>query len=117
MSLIVDFKARFPEFSSAAVDAAWPNLEKAWPCFYGFEYGSDDSIDEIIAQLIAHLFVVATSPATAPVQGIGSQSVGAISVSYLTPPATSQRQSFFGSTKYGQMFLMLTVARQGAFFV
>lgn len=117
MALIDDFKARFPEFAPASVDAAWPNLEKAWPCFYGFEYGVDDCIDEIIAQLIAHLFVVASSPITGPAQAIGSQSVGAISVSYLTPPAPSQRQTFFGSTKYGQTFLMLTVARQGAFFV
>jgi len=117
MPLIDDFKARFPALSAVAIDATWANLEKAWPRFYGFEYGSSEDIDEIILQLIAHLFVVASSPTSGPVMAKGGQSVGSVSVTWNTPPAASQRQSFFGSTQHGQMFLILTVARQGAFFV
>lgn len=116
MPLQDDFKARFPEFTGADVDTAWTNLAASWPCYYNFEYGVSSCIDEAIFQLIAHLFA-ATSDTSSPLRTVAGQSVGSISQTFSVASDTSDRASFFGSTKYGQMFLILTRARYGAVWV
>lgn len=118
MALIDDFKTRFPEFDTAAVDTAWPTLETLWPCLYGGTYGTgSDCTDQAILLLIAHLFYIEDSGETGPVQTAASQSVGSVSVTYSVNNAMSDRNTFFSSTKYGQQFLLITGKRHGAFFV
>ena len=117
MALMDDFIARFSEFDSAAVTTAWPALEAMWPCYYKFTYGSSNCVNEAIFQLIAHLFVVTSSESSAAKKVVSGQSVGSVSQSFAVVVPANGRKEFFGSTKYGQQFLVLTASRQGAFFV
>lgn len=118
MSLIDDFKTRFPGFDTAAVDAAWPGIEPAYLCYYGMEYDGEAGCNtEIILNLCAHLFVVQSGNGNAPVQAVSSKAVGSVSTSYQVGETSNQR-AFFMSSKYGQMFLQMTGARDsGGFFV
>lgn len=122
MALIDDFKARFPEFQSADVDAAWPGLEASWPCYYGTTYGTSSCEDQIILNLIAHLFIVnfnggSSAAGPAPAMVASSKSVGSVSVTKVVDSNMSDQQSFFNSTRYGQQFNMMTRHRHGACFV
>ena len=118
MALIDDFKTRFPEFDSAAVDTAWPALESLWPCLYGGQYGQGEACtDQAILLLIAHLFYIEDSGEQGPTLTAVSQSVGSVSVTNALSAATSDYRSFYGATKYGQQFLIITSKRQGAVFV
>ena len=116
MTIIEDFKARFPEFDEAKVDESLPALEDVWPCYWGGNY--DDCGKEIVLNLLAHLLVVQTSPGSGNPKYTQSKSVGNLSVSYGAEFApTSNRMSWFKTTKYGMQFWMLTRQRQGGFFV
>jgi hypothetical protein len=115
MALIDDFKARYPEFDTAVVDQYLPVLEDVWPCYYGQAYAACNK--EIVLNLVAHLLVIQSAPSTAPIKEESSRSVGSVSVSFESRAAGSNLSDFFGSTKYGQMYLMLTSTRRRAFFV
>ena len=115
MALIDDFKARFPEFDSDEVDAAWSGLEAYWPCFYGGAYGSNDCEDQKVLYLIAHLFTVNKLSGSAKTST--SDSVADVSSSWLVSANMSDQESFFSSTKYGQQFYMMIRNRFGAVFV
>jgi hypothetical protein len=115
MSLIDDFKARFPEFTPATVDTAWPGLEASWPIFYNSVYGSSPGENEKILNLIAHLFAVDQKKGAAILST--SKSVGSVSTTSSVDANTSNRESFFNSTKYGQRFFLMTQHRHGACFV
>ena len=117
MALIDDFKTRFPEFDTSAVDAAWAGLEASWPCLYGGQYDVSDCDDEIILNLIAHLFVIGQRTNSAPSLLSASKSVGSVSVSNYINQSMTNREAFFSSSKYGQQFTMMTQFRQGTTFV
>lgn len=112
MSLIDDFKNRFPQFDEAQVDSVFPSVEASYHCYYGAVYGVSDCDDQIILQLCAHLFSVETSVSNGPSMIVQSQSAGNVSESFATGDVTAMK-SFFGSTKYGQAFLMMTAKRRG----
>ena len=116
MSLIDDFKGRFPAFDTDLVDSYWDSIEGAYPCYYGGAYTGVSGCDtEIILNLCAHLFLVQSDASTGPARAEESKTIGSVSVSY---SSLSDRGSFFMSTKYGQLFLQLTSARAcGGFFV
>lgn len=107
MSFIDDFKARFPEFDTAKVDTAIPNIVPTLPCYYGAEYGSDVCDDQIILMLTAHLFTLETSTGIGSRKDTTSKSVGNVSVSYAAGRDSDLTQ-FFNTTKYGQQFLLMT---------
>lgn len=115
MALIDDFKARFPEFDTAVVDQYLPILEDVWPCYYGQAYTACNK--EIVLNLVAHLLVMQQAPGAGPVKEESRRSVGSVSVSYEARANTSNLSDFFGSTKYGQMYLLLTSTRRRAYFV
>ena len=115
MALIDDFKSRFPEFDTAVVDQYLPILEDVWPCYYGQEYAACNK--EIVLNLVAHLVVIESAPNAAPVKEESSRSVGSVSVSFEARASANNLSDFFGSTKYGQKYLLLTSTRRRAFFV
>lgn len=116
MAVIDDFKVRFPEFDESKVDITLPGLVDVYPAYWGGEY---DSITdkEIVLNLLAHLLVVQTLQGTGNPKSIQSRSVGSVSTSYEGYAATSERMAWFGTTKYGKQFLLLTGQRRGAVFV
>ena len=116
MALIDDFKARFPEFSTAVVDQFLPLLEPVWPCYYGGSY-DDDCDKEIILQMLAHLIVGESASSAAAVKDVASKSVGSVSVSYNSASSSSDTSLFWSTTKYGQRYLLLTNNNSGAYFV
>jgi hypothetical protein len=117
MSLIDDFKARFPEFDVDVVDQYIPILEGVYPCYYGGDY-SDLCDKEIILNLLGHLLVSETKAGTGNVKSTQSKSVGNVSISYSAGYAsTSERMAWFKTTRYGSRYLLLTRKRQGGVFV
>lgn len=106
MALIDDFAERFPEFSQAVVDQYIPILEDVWPCYYGRAYEGCNK--EIILNLIAHLVTMETSAGSSASRNVASKSVGSVSVSYEANRSNSELVDFFGATKYGQRFMLLT---------
>jgi len=116
MTLIDDFKTRFPGFSAIIVDQYIPILEGVYPCYYGGVY--DGCGVEIVLNLLAHLITVETQAGTASPKVVQSKSVGNVSLSYSPGHApTSERSAWLSSTKYGARYLWLTSRRQGGFFV
>lgn len=115
MAILDDFKARFPLLNETQVDAILPALIDSYDCFYGGPY--EDCGVEITLQLLAHLFVLDTTPGNSPSRLQSSKSVGSISVGYEASNPEGQNQSFFGTTKYGQRYLMLISPSMGGFFV
>lgn len=115
MALIDDFKKRFPEFDPEVVDQYFPALEEVWPCYYGRPYSKCNK--EIILNLIAHLMVIQINPGSSSIREQASRSVGSVSVSFTARTDTGGLSDFFGFTKYGQMYLMLTSTRRRAYFV
>jgi hypothetical protein len=106
VALIDDFKARFPEFATATVDAYLPILEPVWPCYYG---GSYDTCPEIVLQLVAHLLVGESAASQSAAHVVASKSVGSVSVSHAAISHTGGAGfDYFNTTKYGQRFWMLT---------
>lgn len=111
MALINDFKTRFPEIAGSVVDQYLPILEPVWPCYYGRPYEGCNK--EAILNLIAHLMTMETNPSSASARETASKSVGSVSVSYVASRSTSELADFFGFTKYGQRFLLLTSKFRG----
>lgn len=115
MAIIDDFKTRFPEFDSGLVDNRLPSLIEEYRCFYNFDY--DDCQKTAILYLLAHMMTGDSSSSSAASMGIGSKSVGSVSVSYQSGGSSTDRSIWLNSSKYGQRFLMLTANRIGARFV
>lgn len=113
--MIDDFKARFPEFSSAVVDQYLPPLMNAWQCYYGKPYTACNK--EIILNLLAHLLTLSRSKGASSVRQQSSRTVGSVSVGFEATASGSNLSDFFGATKYGQAFMFLTSTRRRAFFV
>jgi hypothetical protein len=109
MALIDDFKAKFPEIDTAAVDQYFPALEQTYHCYYG---GNVDvpCEKEAVLWLIAHLITLDSQGATtsAPTRNTSSRSVGSVSVSYETDTSGRRDAGWYNTTRYGQRFLMLT---------
>lgn len=115
MTIQCDFFARFPELNTPTVSSLMPSLLEAWPAYCGFTYDANNK--EMILNLIAHLAIVDTSTGTGASGAVQIRSVGSVSVSYATPANTSNLKVFFGSTKYGQRYLLLKSFKGGGRFV
>ncbi|QEO57566.1 DUF4054 domain-containing protein [Francisella marina] len=123
MSLIVDFKARFPEFNTTDVDNILPFLIDEYRLYYDADYGVGIARDDVIIRfLLAHLLsqeIAIASGNTGADRLESSRSVGDVSVSY-EPLANAMGRLFmsFPTTKYGQRFLDMINSYSGAgFFV
>lgn len=117
MALIDDFKARFPEFDTSTVDTYIPILEPIWPCYWGGQYTAPCG-QEIVLNLLAHMLTSEISAGAETLKTVNSKSVGNVSVSYSEGyAATSERNAWLKTTKYGMRYLLLTSRRQGAVFV
>lgn len=117
MAFVDDFKARFPEFDTARVDAVVPTLEGVYPCYTGWSYNSDCG-KEIILQLVAHLFVVEESSGSSNVKSTQSKSVGNVSITYTQGYQGGGKDwDFFSTTKYGKKYLLLISRNYGGVFV
>lgn len=114
MTVIADFKTRFPEFSTSQVDTYLPIQIELWPCFWGGDY--EDCGVEIVLNLLAHLLVQETTSGTGALKDENSKSVGNVSASY-NIETKSERALWFRSTKYGMKFLLLTMHDHGGSFV
>lgn len=109
MTIAADFAARFPGFDTAISDTYLPVVEPIYTEYFGGDY--DNAKDkEIILNLIAHLMLSESSSSTASSAVISSSSVDGLSFSYKTDSVKTQTDEFFGSTKYGKRFLLLTSA-------
>ena len=117
MTIMQDFKARFPEFDDAKVDEQLPGLIEVYQCYWGGVYDTNTCSKEIVLNLLAHLLVVQTQPGYERAKEAQSKSVGNVSVTYASYQSSSNRMSWFMATKYGMQFWMLTRSRQGGFFV
>ena len=116
MSLIDDFKTRFPEdFETADVDQYVPILEPILPAYYGADYDpTKPIIKETILNLVAHLLVMEVEQdGPEAVRSVNSQSAGSVSESYNAPVAQDASLETFQATKYGQRFLLLTRRNYG----
>ncbi|MBE0469589.1 MAG: DUF4054 domain-containing protein [Methyloprofundus sp.] len=117
MTILDDFIARFPEFPEEQAAQYVPILENVWQCYYAGSYVNACE-HEIILNLIAHMMTTEISAGSANAGVIQSKSVGSVSVSYAAGyAATSERNAWLASTKYGLRYLLLTRARQGGVFV
>lgn len=108
MSLIDDFRGRFPEFQDTVVDRYIPILEPVWPCYYNKPYEGCNR--EAILNLVAHLLTVETQGGSASSQTVSSKSVGSVSTSYVAPTGSL---NMYSATKYGQRFNLLAGAMYG----
>ena len=115
--LIDDFKARFPEFPTATVDAYVPVIEPVYKAYYNFDYGLNVPTDEAILNLIAHLLLTEITPNPQAVKDVTSHGALGVSTSFSASGLTGRANEFFNWSKYGQKFLMITKSRQGAFVV
>lgn len=112
MTLIADFKARFPEFDTTVVDTYIPILEPVYPSYYALEYVA--STKEATLNLLAHLLTMEISAGYDMRQAIASKSVGSVSVSYAAATYTGgELYDFMRGSKYGQRFMILTARRYG----
>lgn len=108
MALIDDFKAQFPEFDATEVDNGFPIIEALWPALYNREYEQNQ---QPVLYLLAHLFVtqVKKQSSSNPARMLESKSAGSVSGSYAklknAPDATEE---WYRTTRYGQLFLLLT---------
>jgi len=120
MTLLVDFKARFPEIDAALADTLIPTYEPTYKCYYGGDYLVDCDKQAILL-LMAHL--VTTDPSytgsgsAAPSQTVASKSVGSVSVSYVAGSTGSDLKAWLNSTRYGQLFLMIAGNNNGPQFL
>jgi hypothetical protein len=118
MALIDDFKARFPEFDAEQVDELLPTFEGVWQCYYGGNYKGCEK--EIILMLLAHMFVEASSGDVQGTKEVASQTVGNVSETFAgggTGSSMNRLWPYFGSTKYGKLFMLLVNRNTGARFV
>ncbi len=119
MSILDDFKARFPEIDPTKADAIVPRYENIWPCYYGGSY-SNPCDQEAVLLLMAHLVVTDPSytggSSSAPNRSVASKAVGSVSVSYDAVESGSNQTVWFNSTRYGQLFLVVTAKNIGPSF-
>jgi hypothetical protein len=113
MTIQTDFEARFPSIP-------WvEEIASTWPSYTCLEY--NDKNKEAILNLIAHLLTLASAPGAGggtPARNVASKSVGSVSVSYeATAGQSSNIASWFNTTRYGQVYWLLTGRRIGARFV
>jgi len=112
VSLIDDFKDRFPGFDLAVVDTYIPILEGVYPSYYSLEY--NDSTKEATLNLLAHLLVMEMNDSPNMLKSIESKSVGNVSVSYSSLSYEGgELHDFMRGSKYGNRFLILTARRYG----
>lgn len=120
MALLDDFKARFPEIDPALADILVPIYESVYHCYYGGNY-SDACDKEAILLIMAHLVVTdpsyTGSGSAAPSKDVASKAVGSVSVSYTAGSTGSDLKSWLNSTRYGQLFLMVTSTNMGPQFL
>ncbi|AUR84238.1 head completion adaptor [Vibrio phage 1.052.A._10N.286.46.C3] len=119
MSLLDDFKARFPEIPSDKADELVPIYADIWHCYYGGSY--DNACDrEAILLLIAHMVVLdpgyssgaGSGGNSKPSRNESSKTVGSVSVSYEASPQTGgDLSAWLRTTRYGQLFLAKSVGR------
>lgn len=114
-----DFEARFPEFTTAVLDAHYTNNANIYCCYYNKPYDVDSCDDEAILLIIAHLIIIdkKASTSSGTVKDVASKSVEGVSTSYVVNSTNSSTDLFFNSTTYGQRFLQLTRFNHGAVFV
>lgn len=110
MSIQDDFEARFPLIP-------WvEEIASTWIYYTCLQYS--DSTKEAILNLIAHLLTLAALPGTGSSRNVASKSVGSVSVSYeASATQSSNLASWYNTTRYGQVYWMLTGRRVGARFV
>ena len=120
MTLLVDFKARFPEIDTTKADILVPIYEPTYPCYYGGDYLIDCDKQAILL-IMAHM--VTTDPSytgsssAAPSKALASKSVGSVSTSFVAGVTGSDLKVWLGSTRYGQLFLMITQNNVGPKFL
>lgn len=120
MAILDDFKARFPEIDPLIADQLVPIYEPIYPCYYGGSY-TVACDKEAILLLIAHLIVLDPSfngsSGVAPSKAVASKSVGSVSTSYVAGETGSDLKVWLNSTRYGQMFVMVTASHSGPQFL
>jgi len=114
MTVIDDFKARFPEFDTTEVDTYLPTLIELWTCYWGGTYV--DCGVEVVLNLLAHMFVQEIAGGSGALKDETSKSVGNVSASY-SIKTESERSLWFRATRYGMRFLLLTMHDHGGYFV
>lgn len=110
MTIQTDFEARFPTIP-------WvEEVASTWIYYTCLQYS--DSTKEAILNLIAHLLTLASLPGSSSSRNVASKSVGSVSVSYEASAAQSSNlASWYNTTRYGQVYWLLTGRRVGARFV
>lgn len=120
MTILDDFKARFPEIDPTIADQLVPVYEPVYPCYYGGSY-TVACDKEAILLLIAHLIVLdpafTGSSGVAPSKDVASKSVASVSTSYTAGATGSDLKVWLNSTRYGQMFNMVTASHSGPQFL
>jgi len=110
MTIQTDFEARFPSIP-------WvEEVASTWIYYTCLQYS--DSTKEAILNLIAHLLTLASLPGSGSSRNVASKSVGSVSVSYeASATQSSNLASWYNTTRYGQVYWLLTGRRVGARFV
>lgn len=119
MTVVDDFKIRYPEFDECIVDDRIPILLNDVPLYFNRPYTNARN-QPIILTLLAHLLVVDQEPAVGGGASSGvvtSKSAGSVSVTFAARNDKSAMWDIFGSTKYGQAFIQMTSFIIGAKFV
>lgn len=108
------FKIKFPFFATTldatiqiSIDESAISVTERWGKYE----------DMGLYYLTAHLLTLSTNLLTgdnSSMQTVAGQSVGSVSVSYANPALNNTSDAFFGSTAYGQQYLIYkSKARQG----
>lgn len=109
MTIKQDYEARFPCGGPTWIE----QVANTWESYTCMVYG--DRTKEAILNLIAHLLAVAATPGTGARRNEASKSVGSVSVSYeASPTITSNLGAWYSTTRFGQVYWMLTGRRTGA---
>lgn len=114
MTVIEDFKTRFPEFDTDEVDTYLPTLIGLWEYYWGGEY--EDAGVETVLNFLAHMLIQETDAGSGALKDETSKSVGNVSASY-SIKTESERALWFRATRYGMRFLLLTMHDHGGRFV
>ena len=98
----VDFKIRFPEFTSTSDAKINLLIDEAYLSI-GAKYGKFQ--DTAVLYFVAHNLVIETNGLNAMSATVSSQSVDGVSVSYAMPTTINEINAYYGSTGYGQKYL------------
>ena len=116
MALIDDFKAKFPnDFTEQQVDDNWANLDPEYLCFYRANLNIACEKSAAL-YVIAHLLYLSLQTSKASFRLATSTTVHDVSVSYATPANIDDLHTFYNTTRYGQLFLMITSSKIGPMF-